>query len=313
MVMEQMRVIARAEELSPGARKVCAAIGVFDGVHLGHQQVIRQTVADARQVEGVALVITFDRHPSSVVAPERTPPLIYSLPQKLRAIESLGAEATLLIEFTREFSQIPAEEFIRQLAHQFGSIYSLCVGSAFTFGHKRGGNVELLRRLGQELNFIVHGISSLALDGKIVSSTRIREAIKQGRLDAASQMIGRSYSVAGKVVRGDGIGRQLGFPTANIDCAALLLPPNGVYAVHARTNGQSHRAVANIGLRPTLVSPAPRLQVEAHLLDFSGDLYGEELEIIFDAKLRDEQKFSSCEELTAQIARDLAEARRIFS
>lgn len=308
-----MRVIARAEELSPGARKVCAAIGVFDGVHLGHQQVIRQTVADARQVEGLALVITFDRHPNSVVAPARTPPLIYSLPQKLRAIESLGAEATLLLEFTRELSQIPAEEFIRQLARELGSIYSLCVGSAFTFGHQRGGNVELLRKLGREFHFIVHGISSLALDGKVVSSTRIREAIKHGSLDAASQMLGRAYSLAGKVTRGDGIGRQLGFPTANLDCAGLVLPPNGVYAVHARAHSQWHRAVINIGQRPTLASPVPRLQVEVHLLDFSSDLYGEELEIIFDARLRDEQKFSSREELKMQIARDIAAARRIFA
>ena len=219
--MGLMRILSQPEELSPGTRKVCVAIGVFDGVHLGHQQVIRQTVADARQVEGVALVITFDRHPSSVVAPERTPPLIYSLPQKLRAIEPLGVEAALVISFDRAFSEIAAEEFIRRLARQLGSIYSVCVGSAFTFGHQRGGNVALLKQLGQELNFIVHGLSSLALDGKVVSSTRIRETIRQGNLNAASQMLGRSYSLAGRVATGDQIGRQLGFPTANLDCAGL--------------------------------------------------------------------------------------------
>ena len=308
-----MRILSQAEELSPGARKVCVAIGVFDGVHLGHQQVIRQAVADARQVEGLALVITFDRHPSSVVAPERTPSLIYSLRQKLRAIESLGADAALVIQFDRAFSELAAEDFIRRLARQLGSIYSVCVGSAFTFGHKRGGNVELLKDLGQELNFIVHGLSSLALDGEVVSSTRIREAIRSGNLNAASQMLGRSYSLAGNVTAGDRIGRELGFPTANLDCAGLLLPPNGVYVAHARVAGRLQRAVVNIGLRPTLASPMPQLQVEAHLLDFKGDLYSEELELIFEEKLRDERKFSSREELMAQIVRDVAEARHILS
>ena len=159
----------------------------------------------------------------------------------------------------------------------------------------------------------MHGLSSLALDGEVVSSTRIREAIRQGNINAASQMLGRSYSLAGRVDAGDKIGRQLGFPTANLDCTGLLLPLNGVYVAHARVAGRLHRAVVNIGRRPTLASPTPRLQVEAHLLDFNGDLYGQELEIIFEEKLRDERKFSSREELMAQITRDVAEARRILS
>ena len=173
--------------------------------------------------------------------------------------------------------------------------------------------MELLKDLGQELNFIVHGLSSLALDGEVVSSTRIREAIRSGNLNAASQMLGRSYSLAGNVTAGDRIGRELGFPTANLDCAGLLLPPNGVYVAHARVAGRLQRAVVNIGLRPTLASPMPQLQVEAHLLDFKGDLYSEELELIFEEKLRDERKFSSREELMAQIVRDVAEARHILS
>ncbi len=156
-----MNIISHASDLKPGSRKVCVAIGMFDGVHLGHQQVIRQTLEDARQHEGIAVAITFDRHPNSVVAPDHNPPLIYSLSQKLRVIESLGIDTTFLIHFDKEFSQIPGEEFIQGLARDCGAIHSLCVGSAFTFGHKRSGNVALLNRLGQELNFIVHGLASV--------------------------------------------------------------------------------------------------------------------------------------------------------
>jgi len=346
-----MTIIHTADELKPSGRKVCLAIGFFDGVHLGHQQIIRQTVTDARRHEAVALVITFDRHPNTAVAPQRVPPLIYSLPQKLRAIESLGTDSLLLIHFDKAFSEQTGEGFIRGLARDLGQasvgsvglvgrvgpvglggsesgpapINSVCVGANFVFGHKRGGNVELLKKLGAELKFAVHGLAAVSLDGRAVSSTRIREAIARGDLDAVSQMLGRAYSIAGRVVRGDGVGRQLGFPTANLDATGLALPPHGVYAVHAEINlaqgagrrvqgaGRSPvRAVLNIGLRPTLQNPAPQLRVEAHLLDFEGDLYGQELEIIFGEKLRDERKFGSLEELREQIGRDVQDARGRF-
>jgi riboflavin kinase / FMN adenylyltransferase len=333
-----MKIIHAANELKPGSRKTCVAIGVFDGVHLGHQQIIRQTVADAHQHDAIALVITFDRHPSVVVAPERVPPLIYSLPQKLDAIESLGADTLLLIHFDRAFSDQTGEAFIRGLARDLGKIQSLCVGEDFVFGHKRSGNVALLKKLGDELGFTVHGLAAVSLDNQIVSSTRIREAIRAGDLDDASQMLGRPYAISGRVIAGDGVGRKLGFPTANLDATGLVLPPNGVYAVHVRcrtgvapVSNQSpaqaeqkdgdrrdacptttHRAVLNIGNRPTLATGAPELRVEAHLLDFTGDLYGRELEIEIGEKLRDEQKFGSLEELKAQIARDIAEAKQQF-
>jgi riboflavin kinase/FMN adenylyltransferase len=307
-----MNIIHAASELKPGPRKVCMAIGVFDGVHLGHQQVIRQTIGDARQHEAVALVITFDRHPNTVVAPDRVPPLIYSLPQKLRSLESLGSDALLLINFDKPFSEQTGEGFIRGLAHELGHIQSLCVGSVFTFGHQRSGNVALLRTLGAELNITVHGLAAVSLDGKAVSSTRIREAIRGGKLDFATQMLGRAYSLAGHVVRGDQFGRQLGFPTANLEVSGLMLPPNGVYIVQATMQGETHRGVLNIGYRPTLQNSAPQLRVEVHLLDFGDDLYGKELEVTFVEKLREEQKFSSTEALTDQIARDIAEARLRF-
>jgi len=307
-----MKILAHACELPPGPRKICAAIGVFDGVHLGHQQVIRQTLADARQHEALALVVTFDCHPNSVVAPDRVPPMIYSLPQRLRALASLGVDTALLIHFDQAFSAQTGEVFVRGLARDFGRVHSICVGSEFTFGHKRSGNVALLKTLGRELKFIVHGLAAVALDGEMVSSTRIRDAIRIGDLDTASQMLGRAYALAGTVVRGDQRGRTLDFPTANLDTTGLVLPPAGVYAAHALVRGKHWQAAVNIGCRPTVAQPAATIQVEAHLLDFSGDIYGEEMEITFVEKLRDEQKFPSLAELQTQIQRDIATARALF-
>jgi riboflavin kinase/FMN adenylyltransferase len=307
-----MNLIHTAKELNAGNRKVCLAIGFFDGVHLGHQQIIRQTITDARQHNAVALVVTFDRHPNTVVAPERVPPLIYSLPQKFRAIEFLGPDALLLIHFDKAFSEKTGEAFIRGLARAWAGIQSICVGANFVFGHKRGGNVELLKKLGSELKFSVHGMAAVSLDDQAVSSTRIREAIRAGELDLASQMLGRAYSIAVPVIEGDKLGRQLGFPTANLNATGLALPPNGVYAVHAIVGGQAHRAVLNIGTRPTLGKPNPPLRVEAHLLDFSEELYGNEVEIVFAEKLRDEQKFASVDELKAQIGRDIERVKEVF-
>lgn len=308
-----MKVFRTAAEVRPGGRPVCVAIGVFDGVHLGHQQVIRQTLTDAGLHEALAVVITFDRHPNSVVAPDRVPPLIYSLPQKLRTIASLGVDGTWLIPFDADFSRQTGDAFIRELAREVGHLHSVCVGSEFTFGWKRSGNVALLTKLGAELGFVVHGLSAVALDGQVVSSTRVREAIRTGQLDAAAQMLGRGYSFAGEVIEGRRIGRQLGFPTANLDTRGLVLPPAGVYAAHAFTLGRVFRAAVNIGLRPTLADPTPSVQVEAHLLDFSEDLYGREVELGLVARLRAEQKFGSREELRSQIARDVQSARDLFN
>ena len=307
-----MNIIHTATELQSGSRKVCLAIGVFDGVHLGHQQIIRQTIADAQQHEAVALVVTFDRHPNTIVAPDRVPPLIYSPPQKFRAIESLGAEALLEIRFDKPFSQQSGDQFIRSLAYNLGRIQSICVGADFVFGYKRSGNVALLKQLGKELNFQVHGLAAVALDGQTVSSTRIRETIRAGDFDAASQMLGRAYSLAGEVIRGDQLGHTLGFPTANLDTTGLLLPAGGVYAAHANVAGTNFRAVLNIGDRPTVHQPTPQTRVEVHLLDFAGELYGQEMEVTFAAKLRDEQKFLSFDELKTQITRDIAEAKKRF-
>ncbi len=309
---DPVRILPSLSELSPTRGRVCLAIGFFDGVHLGHQQIIRQTTTNARQHEALALIVTFDRHPNSVVAPERSPPLIYPLDQKLHVIESLAVDATLLIHFDKDFSQRSGDEFIRTLARGAGQIRSICVGANFVFGNKRSGNVELLRKLGEELGFVVHGLSAVSLDGKAVSSTRIRQAIIAGKLDAASQMLGRAYSLVGKVIPGDQLGRQLGFPTANVEVSGLALPPTGVYAAQAKTRLACHRAVVNIGSRPTVQHPQPQLRVEAHLLDFTDDLYGQDLELILVEKLRDERKFPSLADLRNQIAHDILDAQLRF-
>lgn len=312
-----------ADWTNEGPRAVCVAIGFFDGVHLGHQQVIRQAVADAEQNEAHSVVITFDCHPSAIVAPERTPPLVYSLPQRLRAIAGLGVDTTLLIHFDQAFSRQTGEQFILQLAAQFRQLRRICVGSSFKFGYQRSGNVALLQSMGTSLGFSVHGLAAVSLDVETVSSTRIRETVAAGRLDAAGQMLGRAYALAGRVIQGDHLGRTLGFPTANIEISGLALPPSGVYAVHAQTRPakpwslapaqSSHRAVLNIGWRPTVNQARPVLRAEAHLFDFQGDLYDAELELTFVERLRDEQKFPSLEALKEQIARDIVAARSCFA
>lgn len=310
MAKKIVKLISAANDLGNGSRKVCLAIGVFDGVHLGHQQIIRQTIADARQHDAVALVVTFDKHPNAVVAPDKTPPLIFCRPQKLRAIEALGADALLEIPFDKTFSEKSGEVFIRELARDLGKIFSICVGANFVFGRKRSGDVALLKKLGAEIGFQVHGHAAVELDGQLVSSTRIREAVRTGDLDAASQMLGRPYAICGRVVEGDKIGRQLGFPTANLDVTNLVLPPHGVYAASTKIDGKNFRAALNLGLRPTLATGL-QLRVEAHLLDFAGDLYGRELEVEIGVKLRSEMKFSSTSELREQIARDVASVRTL--
>ncbi|MBC8325888.1 MAG: bifunctional riboflavin kinase/FAD synthetase [Verrucomicrobia subdivision 3 bacterium] len=308
-----MRILHDAREVQPPNGRVCCAIGLFDGVHLGHQQVLRQAVSDAHQLEATPLCVTFSQHPAAVLAPDRAPGLIQHLPQRLAAIEALGIEATLLLPFDETMSQIPAEMFIQGLYVDLGRIQSICVGAHFAFGHQRQGNVDLLQRLGQEMNFIVHGLASVSLDDETVSSTRIRQAIEAGQLDAAGQMLGREYALTGEVIQGDQRGRTLGYPTANLEATALCLPPNGVYAAHAQVGEATHRAAVNIGHRPTLADADPRLHVEAHLLDFEGDLYGQDLALTFVGKLREEQKFETPTALKTQIQKDLVAARYLFT
>jgi riboflavin kinase/FMN adenylyltransferase len=306
-----MNLLHRTQELESGGRPVCLAIGVFDGVHLGHQQVIRRAVSDAAQHGGQAVVITFDRHPDAVVAPARVPPLIYPLGKKLSVIGALGPETACVVHFDKAFSQISGEEFIRGLWRDGRPIESISVGGSFTFGWRRSGNVALLEALGRELNFAVHGLAEVSLDGQPVSSTRVREAVAEGRFGLAGQMLGRPYTLCGKVVKGTGLGRQIGVPTANLDVTGLLTPPSGVYAAQAQVRGRTHLAAVNVGCRPTVEPAAPKIAVEAHLLDFVGDIYQEEMELAFLAKLREEHKFPSLAALREQILSDIARVRNV--
>jgi riboflavin kinase/FMN adenylyltransferase len=302
-----MKVLAAPAELSAGARPVCAAIGVFDGVHLGHQAVLRQTLGDADRLAALSVAVTFDRHPNAIVAPANVPPLIYPLSKKLEVLSAFGVNAAYVIRFDQAFSQIPGGQFIRDLARDFKQIKSICVGDTFMFGRKRSGNVTLLRRLGAELGFEVQALPDVDDGNQPISSTRIREAIRLGALEAASRMLGRAYSLRGPVLPGLRLGRQLGFPTANLRIDGLAVPPTGVYVADALLGQEQFRAAVNIGHRPTVL-PLPQLLVEAHLLAFDRDIYGQELELIFLKKLRDEHRFSSRNALQAQIAKDVAVA-----
>jgi riboflavin kinase/FMN adenylyltransferase len=306
-----MKIIRAASELNPGPAGVSVAIGVFDGVHLGHQAIIGQACDDARKNGAQSVVITFDRHPNAVVAPKNVPLLIYPLQARLAAIESLGVDVTFLIHFDKKFSEIPGEEFIRGLARDFGAIRGISVGETFMFGCHRSGNVELLKSLQGELGYTLRALPDISLDGQPVSSTRIRETIRAGQLDAAGMLLGRPYTLCGEVVAGARIGRTLGFPTANLNTAGIVVPPAGVYAANALVDEKVRRAAVNIGHRPTMYSSAGGLSVEAHLLDFNGDLYGQEIELTFLKKLRDERKFPSPRALQEQIERDVAATRAL--
>jgi riboflavin kinase / FMN adenylyltransferase len=305
-----MRRLTAAAELAAGA-PVCAAIGVFDGVHLGHQEILRRIRGLAAERHGVSLVITFDRHPNSVVARDRAPLMISPLSQRLRLLEASGIDAVLVLPFDVALSRVPAEDFVRNLALDLGHLRSLTVGEEFTFGHKRGGDVALLCRMGEELGFAVEAVGGVELDGERVSSTRIRELIQSGELSGAARFLGRTPSLAGKVIEGDHLGRKIGFPTANLEMAGLVTPPFGVYAGRTRFGGTLWKTALNIGLRPTLNQPAPRLRVEAHLIGFEGELVGEELEIDLLQLLRPEKKFSDLAALSAQIKADVAQVVRL--
>jgi len=307
-----MEVVHDPAELKGRARRFCLAIGFFDGVHLGHQQILHQTVADAG-VKGAASVgVTFHRQPATVVAPERAPRLIYPSWKRRQVLRGQGLDYLLEIPFDHEFSQKTSEDFLAYLETGLGSITSICVGRGFAFGKGRAGNVDLLKGIGKEKGFHVHGLAAVALDGETVSSTRIRGCIAEGDFDSASQMLGHGYAFCGTVMEGVQLGRKLGFPTANLEIDGMQTPPNGVYAIRVKHAGGTAGGVFNLGFRPTVDSGDPVLHAEAHLLDFDGDLYGQEIEVSFLSKLRDERRFNGIDELKSQIARDIEEARDIL-
>ncbi|MDQ3624339.1 MAG: riboflavin biosynthesis protein RibF, partial [Verrucomicrobiota bacterium] len=228
------------------------AIGVFDGVHLGHRAVIERALNDARAAGGTAAAVTFDPHPVRVLRRDEAPRLLTSTPHKLRLIRALGVEHLLVIPFTLDFAATPPEDFIRALAVSANSVREICVGHQWSFGKGRAGNLALLDRLGHELGFDEVGVPAVEIDGEIVSSTLIRQAVERGDLDRAARFLGRRYTILGTVVRGRQLGRELGFPTANLSAHNEQFPPNGVYAVTAQLDGETLPGVVNIGVRPTI-------------------------------------------------------------
>ena len=296
-----------------GPHGVCLALGMFDGVHLGHQHVIRQSRIDARTRGATTVVATFDPHPLTVVRPDKAPRLLQSLPQRIATLESQGADAVLVLRFDEALSRKSGEAFVRELVDGFGGLRSFTVGQGFHFGQGRSGNVPLLRSLGRELGFSVNAVAPIHIGTEVVSSTRVRGALRDGKLGLVAELLGRPYSIVGQVVRGDQLGQSLGFPTANIDVEGLELPPFGVYAARARHSGGEFPAAVNLGLRPTLRSSQPQLRFETHLIGHEGDLYGRELSVELVRFLRPERRFAHLDALKAQIGRDIVAAQKALS
>ncbi len=297
------------EELSglPGPHHL--ALGVFDGVHLGHQAVIAKALAARDRDGGTCGVLTFDPYPIRVLAPEKAPRrLLASLDHKAEILGRMGVDFLLALHFDLERAGQDAEEFVEEIAA--AGVKTVAVGEDWRFGKGRRGDLAMLRSLAGELGFHLDALPPVIMDGERISSTRIRQAIRDGNMEAAERMLGRPYTVEGRVVEGRKLGRQIGFPTANVERGEEQFPPDGVWAVRARAGERALDGVANLGVRPT-VDGEQRL-LEVHLFDFSGDLYGSVLEVEFVRILRSEQKFGSLEELKAQIARDAEQAMYIL-
>ena len=307
-----MRVLRSIEELSSVGGPVAIAAGVFDGVHLGHQAVLGSALDAARDMGGTAVALTFDPHPSRILRPQKAPRLLTSTVHKLRLIEEVGFENILVVSFDHLFAEVEAEEFIRRLVVAARPLARICVGQGWVFGRARRGDGDLLRRMGAENGFQTTEVLPVQVDGTVVSSTLIRASVESGDLDAAGRMLGRKHAILGTVQHGDEIGRTLGFPTANLSAHNEQFPPDGVYAVKVHLDGMTISAVANIGSRPTVSNSGQRL-LEVHLIDFSGDLYGRDIEAVFVRFLRPEKKFTSLEALKSGIAADIVLARRMLS
>ena len=298
----------------PNERAV-VTIGAYDGLHRGHLSVIGQVVDLARQKGCRSAVVTFDRHPASVVRPESAPRLLTDLTQRLELLESTGVDAVVVLSFDAAAASEAADDFVRRVFVDALATCAVVVGEDFHFGRHRQGNVEMLTDMGARHDFSVLPVQLRTLDGEsVISSTAIRRAIADGRLDDAAEMLGRPVEITGEVIGGDQRGRTIGFPTANVDVGeGFLVPADGVYAALCRRHdGTEYACAVNIGRRPTFYAVADRSLVEAHLLDFDGDLYGERLSIRFVQRLRPEQRFDGIEALMAQLRDDVAATRRVL-
>jgi len=307
-----MRTFSDVRELTELEKPLHLALGVFDGVHVGHQEVIQKVVGAAKQENGLAGVLTFEPHPIRVLAPERAPRrILASINHKKDLLGDLGVEILCVQNFTREFSSFYAREFVEDLVKfSGGGLKRVSVGEDWVFGRDRSGNIMRLREWGEEFGFVVEATQPVMVQGERVSSTRIRQAIRDGSLIAANEMLGRNYTVVGTVVEGRKLARQLGFPTANVVAHNEQLPPDGVWTLKVEIDGVLYDGIGNLGRRPTVELKGARRLLEVHVFDFEDDLYGKVIEAEFDEYVREERKFTGVEELKAQIEEDVRAVRK---
>jgi riboflavin kinase/FMN adenylyltransferase len=291
-------------------------VGNFDGLHVGHQRIMSTVTSRARAFAGEAAVYTFEPHPRKVLQPERAPRLLTTLEQKLELLDAAGVDVTIVEPFDLAFARLPAERFVREILFERIAPLEVYVGYDFRYGRDREGSMRTLTELGPHLGFAVTIVPEVKLGSRDVNSTRIRELLEQGHVEETALLLGRRYTIRGRVVAGERRGRTLGFPTLNLAAENEVLPQSGVYACTVRfldagapPAGSVHHAVTNVGRRPTFGDRTEPL-TEAHLLDFSADAYGRRVEVSFVAKLRAEQRFPSVAALREQIARDAEAARR---
>jgi riboflavin kinase / FMN adenylyltransferase len=305
-----MEIIRDLDNL-PARPYPVVALGNFDGVHAGHQTILRTAIERARREKGTAFALTFDPNPAKVLAPDRAPRLIQTSADKLELLRTSGIDGVLLINFTRELSQLTPREFVRAYLIDRIGVRTVVVGHSVSFGHNRAGNAAVMTELGREFSFDVIVVGPVNVAGMEVSSTKVREVIAAGDLRTAANLLGRSHFLSGPVVHGRERGRKIGFPTANIQSRTEILPPDGVYATRLILDDGPHASITNIGMRPTFAEP--ERTIEAHVFDFDRDLYGQEVRLELIERIRPERKFDSGAALAAQIASDLQRARTLLS
>jgi len=288
------------------------ALGNFDGLHRGHLKIIERVRRGALERGGTPMAMTFDPHPSRIVRPDKAPPLLMTKEQRLDALARAGMHAVAVVRFTPELSRWDPETFVRVALVEWLRVAEVWVGANFLFGHERSGTFTVLRTLGQRYGFRADKIDPVRYKEFVVSSTRIRRLVTEGKVDEAAALLGHQFYIDGVVVDGKHRGRELGFPTANLQTDNELLPPNGVYATTVTVDEVVHPSVTNVGVRPTF-GDSTATTVEAHLLDFNADLYGRRLRLGFVQRLRDERKFADVDALRAQIAADRLHAERLFT
>lgn len=293
------------------SRGTVLTLGVFDGLHLGHQRIMETVVERAKAVSAVPTVITFDPHPRSVLYPENAPPLLQTLDQRLAAFEVLGIEQTIVIHFDQNFADQDAETFLQEVVQKRLQAKEVYLGRGFAFGRNRGGNIELLKKMSAKLGFFADEVGEICLRGTRISSSKIRELLVEGKVNLARRMLGRPYGVEGQIVRGDQRGRTIGFPTANLKPQNRVIPRYGVYATATLIDGVWRRSITNVGIRPTFEGDKEP-SIESYIFDFDGDLYDDVLRVRFLHRIRDERKFGGIEELKLQIQKDTQRALNYF-